>query len=165
MFLLSLEQIVVKATLEEQKSAQMIQARHRGRSTRKGMHGALVGAPNTEGKSVDDRVKECFSKFDDDDSGSLDIEELKHYLGSEEGAEDMMKQFDNIHTDGKIDLEEFQKYFKETCDQSLVNVYLQTLENMVLTGVSPTKAATAIQAKLRGNNARKDSKSEGGEEK
>ena len=68
----------------------------------------------------------------------------------------MMIQFDNIHTDGKIDKEEFQKYFKNMQPQDLVPTYLATLENMVVT-VSPSQAATTIQSIQRGKNARKNS--------
>jgi len=148
-----LENIVVTATVEEQKSAALIQARARGRNTRKG---ALLGAAPDAGKDIDQRVVECFDKFDNDGSGFLEVEELRVYLGNDKGAEKMMIQFDNIHTDGKIDKEEFQKYFKNMQPQDLVPTYLATLENMVVT-VSPSQAATTIQSIQRGKNARKNS--------
>jgi hypothetical protein len=156
-FLMTLEKAIVEATLEEQKSARIIQARARGRKSRRTV--ALVGATDS-GKDLKTRSEEAFKKFDGDSSGFVDKEELKVYLGSETGAEKMVQDFDNIHTDGKIDMEEWTAYFLEQDKVGLADAYLQTLEGYLLTGISPNQAATAIQSKIRGAQARAPKNSE-----
>jgi hypothetical protein len=156
-FLMTLEKAIVEATLEEQKSARIIQARARGRQSRRTL--ALVGATES-GKDLKTRSEEAFKKFDGDSSGFVDKEELKVYLGSETGAEKMVQDFDNIHTDGKIDLEEWTAYFLDQDKVGLADAYLQTLEGYLLTGISPNQAATTIQSKIRGVQARNPKKSD-----
>jgi len=145
-----------KAEVQEKKeqigAATKIQAIQRGKNARKGS--------GSEGADNASRIKKLFNDLDFKGNKFIEYDELKILLGDDE-AKEIISELDGNFSevkDGKIQLEEFEKFFLDLSDEQ-VSKTLVMMEGLVVgMNKEQTEAVTKLQAIARGRNAKAEVK-------
>jgi hypothetical protein len=150
-----------KAEVQEKKdqkqAATVLQSKARQKNAKKEVDAIRDSKGiSGEGADTDSRIKAIFDAVDLNGNGSLNVEELKVYLGDD--AESVVAEMDNIQTDGVVSFDEWTKFFK-AIPADVVNTHLTQLEGIVSSknleeAIPPSAenngAATKLQAVQRG---------------
>lgn len=135
---------------DEDNAATKIQANFRGRNARKSLPATLNGKPLGISRGRLLKIKTIFDQCDADGSGSITKAEFLQCCKSANEFEDFYEDIDG-DGDGKISWEEFQEFYA----QSRASKNAKTTDDVTY-DEEAAEAATKIQARFRGNIARKN---------